>query len=87
MNDKILKSVLSGDQDTNIRFNDLQTLLNQLEFNYRQSGKGSSHYIYYRDDIPELINIQRDGNKAKPYQVKQIRTIIKKYGLGGQLHV
>ena len=26
-----------------------------------------------------LVNIQPDGNKAKPYQVKQIRGIILKY--------
>ena len=31
--------------------------------------------------IDEIINIQPDGNKAKPYQVKQVRNIILKYGL------
>jgi hypothetical protein len=29
----------------------------------------------------EIINIQPDGSKAKPYQVKQIREIIVKYKL------
>jgi len=28
-----------------------------------------------------MINIQKDGNKAKPYQVKQIRDIILKNNL------
>lgn len=28
-----------------------------------------------------LINIQPDGNMAKPYQVRQIKHIILKYGL------
>jgi hypothetical protein len=29
----------------------------------------------------EIINIQPDGSKAKPYQVKQIREIMVKYKL------
>ena len=29
----------------------------------------------------QIINIQPDGSKAKPYQVKQIRNLILKYGL------
>ncbi len=36
-----------------------------------------------QDNINELINIQPDGNKAKAYQVKQVRNIILKYKLGG----
>lgn len=31
--------------------------------------------------IDEIVNIQPDGNMAKPYQVRQIRNIILKYGL------
>jgi len=31
--------------------------------------------------VAELINLQRDGANAKPYQVKQVRTIIVKYKL------
>lgn len=31
--------------------------------------------------MPERINIQPKGNKAKPYQVKQVRELIKKYKL------
>jgi hypothetical protein len=34
-------------------------------------------------DVEEIINLQPDGNKAKPYQVRQIRNIILKYKLGG----
>ena len=39
------------------------------------------HFIYYKDGIDEIINIQLKGNKAKPYQVKQIRNLILKYKL------
>jgi hypothetical protein len=30
----------------------------------------------------EKINLQSEGSKAKPYQVKQVRYIIQEYGLG-----
>ena len=39
------------------------------------------HFIYWKYGIDEIINIQPDGNKAKPYQVKQVRNTILKYGL------
>ena len=45
------------------------------------------HFIYTRNDVDEIINIQPKGNKAKPYQVKQVRNIILKYQLGGNLNV
>jgi hypothetical protein len=31
--------------------------------------------------VIEIINIQPDGSKAKPYQIKQIREIVLKYKL------
>lgn len=36
-----------------------------------------------RKESGEIINIQPDGNKAKPYQVKQIRNLLVKYRIGG----
>lgn len=70
--------VMSGKSDNNIRFNDLRTMLDSLNFGYRVKG---DHFIYYRDDIPEIINIQPKGNKAKGYEVKQIRLLFKRYGI------
>ena len=32
----------------------------------------------------EKINLQREGNKSKPYQVKQVRSVILKYKLLGE---
>ncbi|MCL2224569.1 MAG: hypothetical protein FWB96_06340 [Defluviitaleaceae bacterium] len=46
-----------------------------------------SHHIYYKDGVTEIINIQPNGNKAKDYQVKQVRNIILKYKLGGDLYL
>lgn len=76
--DKILIDVMSGTKDNNIRFTDLQKLLETLGFNCRIRG---DHFIYTKDVIAEIINIQPDKNKSKPYQVKQIRNIILKYRL------
>lgn len=79
--DKLLQSVLSGKQDANIKFKDLQFLIISLGFKERVKG---DHFIYKHDDYIERIVIQPDGNKAKPYQVKQVRQIIIKYHLGGE---
>ena len=65
----------------NILFNDLRRILETFGFDYRIRG---DHYIYTRPDIEEIINIQPDGNKAKAYQVKQVREIILKYKLGDE---
>ena len=42
----------------------------------------SSHNIFRKSGVEERINLQRDGNNAKPYQVKQVRAVILKYKLG-----
>lgn len=81
--EKLLLSILSGTQDRNILFADLQTVLNRLSFQCRIKG---DHFIYTKDGVEEIINIQPVGNKAKPYQVKQVRNIILKYQLGGDIY-
>ena len=75
-NDRLLRRILSGVSDANIRFNDLRRLLTRLGFHERIRG---SHHIFYRDDIEEIINIQPDGSHAKRQQVRQIRDLINKY--------
>jgi hypothetical protein len=44
-----------------------------------------SHHLFRREGIEEKINLQREGAKAKVYQVRQIRTIFLKYKLGENL--
>lgn len=81
--EKLLLSILSGTKDKSILFTDLRTVLDRLGFQCRIKG---DHFIYTKDGVEEIINIQPVGNKAKPYQVKQVRNIILKYQLGGDLH-
>ena len=52
---------------------------------FAQRIKGS-HHIFSKEGIEEIINLQPVlGGKAKPYQVKQVRNLILKYKLGGQI--
>lgn len=79
---KLLFLVLRGLSDTNIGFDELCGLLKQLGFEMRVRG---SHHVFTLDSVREQINLQRDGAKAKPYQVKQVRFVITKYKLGEEL--
>ena len=42
-------------------------------------------YEKRKKEIEEILNLQPLGSMAKPYQVKQVRSIILKYRLGGNL--
>ncbi|MCL2700475.1 MAG: type II toxin-antitoxin system HicA family toxin [Phycisphaerae bacterium] len=81
--DKTLEMILRGTSDRNVSFHDLRSLLLHLGFAERVRG---SHHLFRREGVLELINIQRDGNKAKSYQVRQVRHVILKYRLGGPDH-
>ena len=76
--DKTLDKILRGDSDTNIRFEELCHLLKAKGFRMRVSG---SHHIFTMTGVLERINLQREGSKAKPYQVRQIRKILANYKL------
>ena len=71
---KLLHKILQGYSDKNTDFDELRNILFKLGFAERIKG---SHHIFTSDLIEEIINIQPvTGNKAKPYQVKQIRQLI-----------
>ena len=77
--EKVLQRILFGLSDANIEFENLKKILRSLEFDERIKG---SHHIYTKAEVEEIINIQPKNNKAKAYQVKQVRNIILKYRLG-----
>lgn len=74
---KIYDAVINGNRDKSIRFADLQRLLEYFDFKCSVRG---DHFIYRRSDTP-IINLQPDGNNAKPYQVRQVRKIMKDKGM------
>ena len=78
--DRLLLRILRGTSDANIPFDGLCHLLWRLGFAERIRG---SHHIFTKEGIEEILNLQPKGRQAKPYQVKQVRSVILKYRLGG----
>ena len=78
--DKILDTLLRGTSDANIGFSDLCGLLKRLGFSEHVRG---DHHIFTRDGVEEILNLRPKQAKAKPYQVKQVRTVIHRYRLAG----
>lgn len=78
---KTLENILRGASDANIFFDDLRRALQHLGFDERIHG---SHHIFSREGVAEILNLQPKGNKAKPYQVKQVRHVILKHRMGGE---
>jgi predicted RNA binding protein YcfA (HicA-like mRNA interferase family) len=76
--EKIIEKLLRGESDANIRFEELCHLLQEKGFRMRISG---SHHIFTQTGVMERINLQRQGAKAKPYQVRQVRRVLVNYKL------
>ena len=77
----LLLHVLAGKSDANISFSDIRRLLIVLGFHERIKG---DHHIFTKAGIEEILNLQPQGSKAKPYQVKQVRNVIVRYKLGAE---
>jgi DNA-binding transcriptional regulator PaaX len=82
--ENLLLQIVQGASDANISFGDLCRLLKKLGFDERIRG---SHHIFRKAGVIEKINLQQDGSKAKAYQVRQVRNVIVKYNLGGEINV
>ena len=76
--EKLLSRIIQGSSDANIAFDDLCQLLRRLGFEERIRG---SHHIFRKEGVQEKPHIQKEANKAKAYQVRQVRAIILKYNL------
>lgn len=70
--------VINGEADANLDFDDVITLLMALGFRQRVRG---SHHALMRPKLDRPLTLQRAGNKAKPYQVRQVRAVILAYNL------
>ncbi len=75
---KLFERILSGHSDANIPFEQTRTLLKALGFSEDIEG---DHFIYRKEGVPGRINIQPQGAKCKPYQVRQIRKVLVDYDL------
>jgi hypothetical protein len=75
---RVLMQVLQGTADANIRFEDLRSLLGALGFAERIRG---GHHIFSKPGVAEILNLQPRGSLTKPYQVRQVRSVIVRYKL------
>jgi len=75
---KFLKRLMSGNSDADNAFDDLCSLLKQLGFQARVQG---DHHIFTKSGMVEIINLQPVNMKVKPYQVKQVRNLLRAYRL------
>lgn len=65
--------------DGGITFTDFEAFLAALGFVLkRQAG---SHRIYVHPNVDRPFPIQPDGKDAKRYQIRELRDMIRKYGL------
>lgn len=69
--------ILTSRSDRSVKFHDLRRLLLRYGFS---KWMHNGHYIFSREDIPEIIILQpqKDGN-AKPYQVRLVRGLFNRY--------
>jgi hypothetical protein len=63
----------------NIRFADMVNLVRG--FSLELSRTEGSHHIFFRTDIPELVNLQNVKGQAKPYQMRQFLRLVEKHNL------
>lgn len=65
--------------EKNVKYRSLEKICDQFFGEFGSRSSGSSHKIY-KTPWPgdPRINIQKFGNKAKPYQVKQVKAALKK---------
>lgn len=74
---KLLQKVLNA--QANVRFSEAQALVEAFGFRLRRVS--GSHHIYGRTGIPEQINLQEVGGKAKAYQIRQVLKLVERYNL------
>jgi hypothetical protein len=64
---------------TNVGFSDLVVLLEALGFN--EVGGRGSHRVFARPGVVEILTLQELRGQAKPYQVRQVAAVVRRYNL------
>ena len=63
----------------NVSFDDMVNLVQG--FGFRLVRTRGSHHIFSHPDIPELLNLQEMGGKAKAYQIQQFLQLVERHDL------
>jgi predicted RNA binding protein YcfA (HicA-like mRNA interferase family) len=72
--ERLLKGVV-----TNVEFADARRLVEALGFRERRIT--GSHHIFGHPRLPEQINLQNSRSQAKPYQLRQLVVLVRRYDL------
>ena len=75
---RLLDRILRGDV-ANVDFADAQRLVERLGF--EQLRVSGSHHVYARPGVPEQLNLQDRHGQAKPYQLRQLAALVRRYNL------
>ena len=79
MKPKALLARLLAGAVNNVAFADAQSLLKALGF--KELRLTGSHHIYGVAELPEQLNLQERGGQAKPYQLRQLLAMVRRYDL------
>ena len=74
---KLLQKALAGSKD--IRFGDMVKLVEA--FGFRLARVSGSHHIFEHSGVGEIVDLQNQKGKAKPYQVRQFLELVEQYNL------
>jgi hypothetical protein len=74
----LLTRLLAGTV-TNVAFSDARKLLVALGFDELRVRGG--HHVYGRPGLPEQLNLQDRRGQAKPYQLRQLVALVRRYDL------
>jgi predicted RNA binding protein YcfA (HicA-like mRNA interferase family) len=64
---------------SNVKFDELRSLVEG--FGFRLSRVNGCHHIFAHPVVDELVNLQRVGSDAKPYQVRQFLRLVERHDL------
>lgn len=78
--EKLKAKLLAGQGYHNFSFDDLVLLLENLGF-IRRPQSGTSHERFMHPAFVDVVNIQPKKGQCKPYQLRQIRNLIKEHNL------
>lgn len=79
MKPKALLDRLLGGTFTNVSFADARRLVSTLGF--EELRVNGSHHVYSRPGIAEQLNLQDRIGQAKPYQLRQLVVLVRRYDL------
>jgi len=74
---RLLRKIINN--PNNVKFGDFISVVESFGFVLLRT-KGS-HFVFFNDEIKEMINIQNFKFEAKPYQIKQFLYLVEKYNL------